>query len=130
MDNSFVVIEQTPKQTNTQYLRRKEIINSICNGVERGHLTEYPHIIKLCRVCVTDVCKTLVHLINWETTQYKKYKETLETLDTDSSLIEELKINITNSKYQYDKYTSLYQKIKKLKLYTKGCYICEEIYCS
>lgn len=125
MDSSFVVIRSIPKETNTQILKRIEIINSICNETERGHLTEYSHIWKLCRACATDILKTLTNYINWETTRYKKYKENLEISPND--LIEELKVNISDSEFLYNKYLSLYKKLQKIKLYTKCCYICEEI---
>ena len=118
-------------------LRRVKMIEDICQGTEHGHQTDYSHIIKLCRLCITDICKKLTTKINTETERYKVYNTAYEQLQSNTypypvpakdrdELIEDLKINITDAKFIYDQYFTLYQNLKKKKLYTKACVICYE----
>ena len=145
MENSFYFMPkdapeprdniEIPQMGFTKILRRIELINGICDRTERSHFTAYPNVVKLCRLCITDVCKELTQRINWETTRFKKYTELFEQLENDTyeyivkdkeSLMDALKISITDTRYLYNEYHTLYQTLKKKKLYTTMCVICEE----
>jgi hypothetical protein len=109
-------------------LRKIELKSEICSGQNNSYRTEYPHIIRLCRTCITDICKKLTELINFETARYRSYvqgRERLLSSDTPNpELLEDIDINITDAKYQYNKYYTLYQDLLKKKLCPKKCVIC------
>ena len=114
-------------------IKRKEMINSICDGTEKSYKSEYPHIVKLCRLCISDICKELTERVNFETMRFKKYTEVHGQLVAGTypypssgkdAIIEDIEISTTGAKYHYNKYYTLYQDLKKMKLYTKACVIC------
>ncbi len=152
MDKSFYIVPEKHKSkyssTNlsmqilgtgnvpfSMTLSRIEMIEAICHGAERSHQTNYSHIVKLCRLCISDICKKLTEKINWETERYKRYSTVHEQVKSNTyqypvknrdGLIEDLEINITDARFLYNQYLTLYQDLKKKKLYTKACVICDE----
>ena len=136
MDNSFFIISEKNSIANfSSTLRRRELINNICENQDFGYKTQYPHIVKLCRTCINDICKQLIQLANWETTRFKKYSELLQQINEGTyitndiiSLKQDLEINITDAKFLHNKYYSTYQKLKNMKLYTKSCYVCQQLH--
>jgi len=125
--DEFYCINNGAEERSSTRTQRETIIRNIAEETELGHLTKYPGIVKLCKVCISDVCKDLVAMINWETTRYKKYSELLSKVKNtdDKELVEELEINITDAKYMYDKYTTHHKKLQKVKLASKKCIVCE-----
>lgn len=116
-------------------VRRNTLINEICRGENKTYITEYPHIVKFCRACITDVCRELTELSNWETTRYKKYTELLKKLSDNydypindrEELIKDLQVNICDAKRLYTEYRNFWQQLQSKKLYTKGCIVCVDI---
>ena len=125
MDNDFYIVENRNSTALTDGLYKKEIINAICDNTERRHYTTYPNVIKLCRICMRDVCKELTERINWETTLYKKYKDAM-TSNKEPLFNFTLEQKISEAKAKYTEYTALYNKFKRVKLCTDACIICEE----
>jgi CRISPR/Cas system endoribonuclease Cas6 (RAMP superfamily) len=137
MENSFCVISKPyPIIGGFSFiLQRIEIVREICDGKEKRFQTLSPSIVKLCRLCILDICKELLAKINWETTRYKKYTLLLNKLETnsyellienESEFILDLKDNIIDCKTLYNKYHSLYLNLQQVKLYSKECIICLE----
>ena len=141
MEKSFIFVDKDDKPdmpiggaSFSTTIKRLEFINAICDGTENSYKTEYPHIVKLCRLCIQDICKELTERANFETECFKRYskmhRELLEgkrsELYTDD-LVKDLEHNKINAKYQYTQYSTLYQELKKKQLYTKACAVCTEI---
>jgi hypothetical protein len=138
MEQSFIIINNNHNYENNSFLktyRRTELINSICNETELSHLTQEPYVLKLCRLCITDICNNLIELSNLEAENYHEYKKCLSKLKKDISpdniiynnyLILELKKEISKTKVNYHKYSNLYNKMKLCKLYTKACIVCNQ----
>ena len=136
MENSFFVVPKDDSDSPAAFsmiIKRVEMINNICEGVENRYKSEYPHIVKLCRLCIADICKELTDRINFETKRFKKYCKVRDQLvagnyfhPNKDSLIEELNVNSTDAKYLYNQYRTLFQELKQKKLYTKACIICAE----
>ena len=137
MENSFCIVSKPYPIIGgfTYILRRIKIVREICEGDEKRFQTIYPSIVKLCRLCISDVCKELMTKINWETTRYKKYTFLLEKLHTETyfypiknkpEFMVDLENHIIDCKSLYNKYIILYNTLKKAKLYSKECIICAE----
>lgn len=129
MDTSFCVVSTTNKELTK--IQRIEKIKAVCDGMETSYRTDYPHIVRLCRSCISDICKELTERVNWETSRYKKYTVLHDQIvngtypnDYDANFVEDLEIQITDAKYLYAKYHSMYKDFIKKKLYTKACIIC------
>ena len=147
MDKSFYCIdEQEQHSTIVSSIQRNKIIRSICEGKNLGYVTEYKYVVKLCRVCINDVIKELINFANTLTKDYKVYNKKLKTLleereaqlnDSNrlkeinesqyAELTKELKTQMTKNLSDYEKYVSLIDKFKKVKLYTKCCYVCKAL---
>ena len=111
-------------------LCRIELIKGICDKSEKRHLTEYPNIVKLCRLCMSDICKELALRINWETTLYRGYKDAFEKGGVSVDFLLKIKESMDCSAQLYIEYHSHYEEMKKLKLCTKACIICDVCYIS
>jgi len=124
MDNSFVIVNDKRHAYFNKGLLRIELINCICDNTERRHYTNYPNVIKLCKICMKDICKELLNRLNWETTLYKKYKKKFE----ENSLISySVETKMNECKARYNDYKALYLKFTKVKLCTNACIICSEL---
>jgi hypothetical protein len=128
MDESFIVLnKQESVNSFLKSYRRIELINSICNDTELSHLTEYPNIVKLCRLCIQDICLKLKELSNIEADTYNTYKLYYSSLEEkDLNLVADFEKEMKKTKLNYQKYINLYEKMTKYKLYTKGCVICKQ----
>jgi ribosomal protein S14 len=133
MDNSFFIVPNSDGNGSifktsgfSDGLYRKELIDNICDNTEKRHYTMYPNVVKLCRICMRDVCKELTERINWETTLFKKYTNALESVSVPDELIGDLNENIQQCKCRYNEYHSLLIKFKKVKLCTDACIICKK----
>jgi len=127
--DSFIIV---PKETIGSFslaIKRIKMIKAICKGTETSYKTEYPHIVKLCRLCMSDVCKELTERVNFETMRFKAYTKHHEeilagTYPAEDEYTKDLEIDITDSKYLYKRYYNLFQELQKKQLYTKACIIC------
>lgn len=142
MDKSFVII---PKEHSIEFsdspsscsmiINKIVTINSICDGVNKLYMTDYPNVVKLCRFCITDICKELTDRANFETKRYKGYNTARDNLidciyypdDEKNGILEELYIEATDAKYRYTQYYALLAELRGKALYTKACIICTEI---
>ena len=129
--DSFIVLPGKRLNDNAVISKRRELIIQLCEGRDNSYKTEYPHIVKLCRTCIIDVCSELTDICNWYTSCYKRYIEIKDKLEKGileisdpTRMINEINIEITTSKYQYNNHYSFLQELKKKKLYAKGCVIC------
>lgn len=134
MDNSFVILPNTQKAPTkivhngfSVGLRRKELIDAVCDDTERRHYTQYPNVIKLCRVCMKDVCKELTERMNWETTLYNRYNDKLQAADCEPAFKPDLTSKIEQCKCRYADCNTLLSKFQKVKLCTDACIICAEL---
>lgn len=151
MDKSFVLIPRedkvlVDKQRNLEWIDRPascsriieklETISSICDSESDAYKTEIQNVAKLCRHCITDICKELIERANFETTRYKRYSTLHKSLTDESyfypeedkgNMIEDLEINITDAKFKYAQYYALLAELKKMRLYTEACILCSII---
>lgn len=141
MDKSFYFIDDTKETSKpidlkaTKIIVRSSLIRAICEDKDNGYLTEYNHIVKLCRLCMNDIYKELKEKANNETIYYKKYKDMYDKIkegenlpvDDKEQFIKEIREGINTSNMKYNNYCNKLLKFKKVKLYTKNCYICSEL---
>ncbi len=135
-DSPYPALLSNDNTSFSMTIKRKEMIQNICDGTEKSYKSEYPHIVKLCRLCIADICKELTERVNFATMRFKRYTKVHDQLvagtypypsQSKDALIEDLEISTTDAKYHYNQYHTLYQDLKKKKLYTKACVICAEI---
>jgi len=127
MEDSFIIINN---KTNPScyLLNRHNIINNICNGLDNSYLTHVENIVKLCRLCISDICKKLIELSNEEIYYYNKYSEYTMSCSSGSGCSSSgCSVNgeMLKCKDKYTNYIKLYKKLKECKLLKGECSVCK-----
>lgn len=139
MEKSFFIIPRENQEfldspsSCSLIIAKIETINSICDSENDTYKTEHLHIVKLCRYCITDICKELIVRANFATTRYKKYTAMRNSLldgsyyypdEEKDRMVRELENNIIDAKHRYSQYYALLSDFKKKKLFTTACILC------
>jgi hypothetical protein len=112
-------------------IKRHSMIDDICYGKLTLFKTRSPSIVKLCRICISDICKKLTELINWEANRFKTYKNfNINNIKLPENELQELKdgldINIIDANFLYNQYSKLYKELTNSKILKLECIICKE----